>query len=186
VGRLVSERLGFRYLDEEIVARAAEKAGLTPADVADAERRRSTIRRLLESLAEGGSPETYAFGGFVAGTGSDDLRSVIREAIDESAAAGDVVIVAHAASFALAKQPSILRVFVTASADTRARRVADSGVDARDAAKAVKDSDAARADYLRRFHEVDEESPIHYDLVVTTDVLSVEDAAEIVAAAASL
>jgi cytidylate kinase len=48
----------------------------------------------------------------------------------------------------------------------------------------VKDSDAGRRDYLRRFYNVDKELPTHYDLVVNTDVLSVEQAAELVSRAA--
>jgi cytidylate kinase len=49
----------------------------------------------------------------------------------------------------------------------------------------VKDSDAGRRDYLRRFYGIDEELPTHYDLVVNTDVLTVEQAADLVSLAAS-
>jgi cytidylate kinase len=49
----------------------------------------------------------------------------------------------------------------------------------------VKQSDAARRDYLKRFHGVDEELPTHYDLVVNTDVLSVELAAQVIGEAAT-
>jgi cytidylate kinase len=48
----------------------------------------------------------------------------------------------------------------------------------------VKDSDAGRRDYLRRFYNVDNELPTHYDLIVNTDVLSVDQAAELVSQAA--
>jgi cytidylate kinase len=37
---------------------------------------------------------------------------------------------------------------------------------------------------LKRFYEIDEELPTHYDLVVNTDVLTVEQAAELVSRAA--
>ena len=49
----------------------------------------------------------------------------------------------------------------------------------------MRDSDAGRRDYLKRFYNVDEELPTHYDLVVNTDALSVELAAELVTRAAS-
>jgi cytidylate kinase len=49
----------------------------------------------------------------------------------------------------------------------------------------VRDSDRGRRDYLKRFYDVDEELPTHYDLVVNTDVLTAEQAAEVVARAAS-
>ena len=49
----------------------------------------------------------------------------------------------------------------------------------------MKAEDAARRDYLKRFYGVDEESPTHYDLVINTDVLSVEQAADVVSQAGS-
>jgi cytidylate kinase len=79
-----------------------------------------------------------------------------------------------------------LRVLVTASPHTRAARVSDAeGLDQADTARALKDSDAGRADYLKRFYDVGEELPTHYDLVFNTDSLSIERVAELVAEAAS-
>ena len=48
----------------------------------------------------------------------------------------------------------------------------------------MKEADAARADYLRRFYGVSTETPTQYDLVVNTDVFGSERAAALVAAAA--
>ena len=178
VGRLAAEQLGFLYVDDEIVARAAAKGGIGPDDIADAERRKSFVARVLDALAQGGS-EGWAVGAVGmpdAGRelGDEDLRTLIREAIEQTAARGDVVIVAHAASQVVPPGPEAIRVFVTASAGTRAERLGDEG------ARRVKDEDAARRDYLKRFYGVDEESPTHYDLVINTDVLSVEQAADLV------
>ena len=39
VGKLVAERLGFLYVDEDIVAGAAARGGIDPGEVADEERR---------------------------------------------------------------------------------------------------------------------------------------------------
>jgi cytidylate kinase len=175
VARLVAERLRFAYVDEDIISQAAEKGHISPADVSDAERRKSVLRRLLEEMGSGSAVETYGLAPSIPGAGmSDDIRALIREAIEDAAARGNVVIVAHAASFALARRDDVLRVFVTASPETRAGRYSGS----------IKDSDAARADYLRRFYGVDHELPTHYDLVVNTDVLGFEQAAELVVFAA--
>jgi len=74
---------------------------------------------------------------------------------------------------------------VTASPETRAQRLSESrGIEPKEAGRSIKESDAARADYLRRFYGVDAELPTHYDLVVNTDVLSIAQAAELVAQAA--
>jgi cytidylate kinase len=190
IGQLVASRLDFLYLDEEIIARAAAKGGITPSEVADEERRKRALSRLLTEIGRGAAAESYGLAGSAAllpvGTSPDLIRGLIQEAIEETAGHGDVVIVAHAASFALSGRPGVLRVLVTASPETRAQRFAESnGIEPKAAAKAIKESDAARADYLHRFYNVGAELPTHYDLVVNTDVLSVERAAELVAQAAS-
>lgn len=190
VGRLVAGRLGFLYVNEEIVARAAAKGGVDAADVAVEERRKSLGARVLNAIAQGGG-EAWALG---AGgplssreeLGSDDIQSLIRETIEQTAARGKAVIVAHAASYAIGRGDTVLRVFVTASPDTRAARLAGAeGLDQAGAARAVKESDAGRADHLKRFYDVGDESPTHYDLVLNTDALSIEQAAELISQAAS-
>jgi hypothetical protein len=190
VGRLVAARLGFRFFDEEIVAMAAEREGLDAADVADAEQRKGWLTRFFEQLGETGAPEAYAYGGFVPSGegglgGSDAYRELIKEAIRTTAERGDAVITAHAASYALSGRDDVLRVLVTASPETRARRLAEEGqLGEKEAEKVVKESDAARANYLTRFYEIEDELSTHYDLVVCTDVLSFEAAADIVVGAA--
>ncbi|HKA27014.1 MAG TPA: cytidylate kinase-like family protein [Gaiellaceae bacterium] len=190
VGRLVADRLGFLYVDEEIVARAAAKGGLDAADVADEEKRKSFAVRALNALAQGGG-EAWALGTTGPLTAwdeldSDDVRTLIRETIEQTAARGRAVIVAHAASHAIGERDAVLRVLVTASSKTRTARVAEQeGVDRAGAAKALKDSDAGRADYLKRFYDIRDESPTHYDLVLNTDTLSLEQAAELISRAAS-
>jgi cytidylate kinase len=190
VGRLVAERLGFLQLDEEIVARAAARGGLSSADVADEERRKSFAARILGSISESSS-NAAALGGavpFLLGDepSNSDIRVLIREAIEQAAARGDVVITAHAASHALDPGANILRVLVTASPRTRARRVSEqAGVDIAGAERTIKAADAARREYLKRFYDVATELPTHYDLVVNTDGFSVEEAAALVAQVAA-
>jgi cytidylate kinase len=185
VGRLVAEQLGYLYVDDDIVARAAAAGAINPADVADEERRKSLAARLLEGLAQGGEAWGLTHGGSSA-TGeaqrSDDVRALIKETIAQTAAHGRAVIVAHGASHAVAPSAAVLRVLVTASPDTRASRIGErDGLDAARAAREVKQSDAGRRDYLRRFYDIDDELPTHYDVVVNTDGLTVEEAARLVA-----
>ncbi len=192
VARLVAERLGVPLIDEGIVERAASEAGVEPQAVADVEQRKSFLARILDDLHPDAAAATgYAFAGFVPPTphephlGSDDLRALIRSAIEETAERGNVVIVAHAASHALAGHDEVLRVLVTASPETRGARVAQAlELDAEAAAKRVKDGDAGRAQYLKRFYGVDAELPTHYDLVLNTDRLAPDEAAEAVVVAA--
>lgn len=188
IGKQVAEKLGYLYVDEEIVARAAAEGGLEPRDIADEERRKSFATRFLEVFAESGG-DAFTMSAPVAavmeGVRPADIRDLIRETIAQTAGRGNVVIVAHAASFALEPGPGVLRVLATASPRTRAKRVATSeDLEEAEAERMIKDSDAARRDYLKRFYSVDRESPTHYDLIVNTDHISVEQAAAIVLSAA--
>ena len=188
VGRLVAEALGFLYVDDAIVARAAAGGGIDPEEVANEERRKSLAARLVEALGRGGEAWALTHGGAAAveDRRSEDMRALIRETIAQTATRGRVVIVAHGASHVVPRGPGALRVLVTASSTTRVRRTAEAkALDEAGATREIKRDDAARRDYLKRFYDIDEELPTQYDLVVNTDVLSVEQAAQLVVQAAS-
>src|SRR3954462_782692 len=134
VGRAVASQLGFRYVDEEIVRRVAEESGLDHARVAGAEERRGLIARLLDAVEQSaaGLPEPYMYAGDVQlpGAPGEDVRELIREAVRQTADEGDGVIVAHAASLALAGRTEAVRVGVAGAPGACAERwVAASGMD---------------------------------------------------------
>lgn len=76
-------------------------------------------------------------------------------------------------------------MLVTASPVIRARRLA---AEARReegwAAREIERTDGERRSFFKRLHGLEAELPTHYDLVVNTDVLPVEEAARIIAGAA--
>lgn len=193
IARGVANRLGFRYLDEEIIETAAEWIGLDPSVVSEVERRKSLMTRIGEAIGSGSTPaRPDAAAQRRSGPAvprerpsDEDLRASIRDVIRQTAGEGDIVIALHAAAMVLAHREDILRVLVTASPKTRASRIASAEhVDQRVAEKLVADADASRADYLKRFHDIDRELPVHYDLVVNTDDLSPELGVDLVALAA--
>jgi cytidylate kinase len=192
VARLVADELGLRYVDEDIIAAAAQRAGAATDIVADAEQRTPLLRRVLEELGATGAAGMTALAGSEPPVPaeprpprSDELRRFILEAIEAVGARGRVVIGAHGASFALAARDDLLRIFVTAPLAARTRRLArQRGLDEREATRQVAAADRARADYLKRFYGIDQEIPTQYDLVVNTDVLGLDEAANIIAHAA--
>jgi hypothetical protein len=193
VARGVAERLAFRYLDEEIIETAAEWVDLDPSVVGDVERRKSLMTRITESMRGQSLPtRPDASGQSRSGSAAlrqmptdEDLRVLITDAIREAAQEGDIVIASHAASVVLADRKDALRVLVTASQKTRVGRIAGArNLDARQAEKVLAEEDAARADYLKRFHGIELELPIHYDLVVNTDDLTPELGADLIKLAA--
>jgi cytidylate kinase len=197
IGRQVAEKFDYRYVDEEVLARASEMAKVDPLQMAQAEQRQSLLSRFLEALGSqpvesylAVPPEAGAY--YASGTRPtiaplrEDLRHFIREAIVEIAEKRKVVIVAHAASIALAGREGVLRVLVTASPRTRVQRLWLGGglLSEGDAESAVKESDRERLDYLKRFYGVREESPTLYDIVLNTDTLRPDQAVAAIVGAA--
>jgi hypothetical protein len=188
--QLVASALDCRLINEDIVARAAAEAGVRPDVIADVEQRKSVLTKLLESMgptamAAAAVPMVPADFGY-GRPPENELRMLIRSSIEESASAGRAVIVAHAASLALADRPDVLRVLITASQKTRTSRLAESlGISEAEAARLLKKSDAGRADYVKRFYGIGAELPTHYDLVINTDRLTPDDAARLIVEAAN-
>ena len=197
IGDLVAQRLAFRYVDEQVIQRAAQLAQVDPKLVAAVEKRQPLLRGLLDKLAAArdlvgpatavlGLPASSVLGDpYGHRANPEDLRLLIQAAIHEIADQGGAVIVAHAASIALAKRSDVVRVLVTASDATRIERLAAGrGIAADAAAAEIATSDRNRRDYFQRFYDLDEELPTHYDLVVNTDVLAARRAADVIVACA--
>ncbi|MDB5873330.1 MAG: putative rane protein [Ramlibacter sp.] len=184
----IAKELGFRYVDEEIVNLAAKQRNLSPTVVADAERRKSLLGQLIADISRGGVGEliNYIPSQEALPTGNDDLRVLIRDAIRDTASQGNVVIVAHAASYALRGRTDILRVLITGTPLARAKRwlLTSGGKSPAEAAETIRASDEARAHYLKRFYGVDAERPEDYDITISTDNLSAAQATELIIRAA--
>lgn len=186
VARIVATELGFRYIDHQIVTMAAEKAGVPPDVIERAERSRPFILRILDAMTlsgtamEGGAIFAVPEGMPPTQTEAREHEAAIQKAIEEIAERRDVVIVGHGASIPLTGHSGLLRVFITASPSVRAERVSrENGIDAGAAWKAIEDSDRDRADYLRRFYDIAAESPVNYDVVINSDILSIQDAVDV-------
>lgn len=178
LGRKLAEEFGMRYVDDEIIDRAAALAGVTAEVMARAEERKGLIERIFESFAHTGVgigvPATAAL------EKMPGYEQLIVEVIRETAAAGNAVIVAHGAAIALAGKAGILRVLVTASFSTRVERLRATGKAAPEARRLLEASDEGRADFFRRFYKLEDEQPTDYDLVVNTDYLDASQAAALV------
>ena len=186
VAKLVADQLGFRYVDDEIVRRAAELAGVSEEQMAQAEHSQPLVTRIMEALA---AAPAMAEGGYVPAapiiSPAVAYSHLIEHVVRETAEGKNVVIVAHGASHVLTARPEVLRVFVTASPETRTARLSrESAIDERAAAKSVEASDKERARYLERFYKVRQELPVHYDLTLNTDLMTPANAAALVVAAA--
>ena len=173
IGRLVAEELGFRYVDDEVVANAALMVQGSTERVAKVESSPSTLDRMRITLGRL-DPESL------------DQREVFENrivtAIFDMAHEGNMVIVAHGASIPLASREDVLRILITASSETRAARILAEGDqdNIRAAIRQVGHSDRERRNFFRRFYSIRQELPTHYDLVINTDRMTDERAKQII------
>jgi cytidylate kinase len=180
VGRDLAQQLGFGYLNEAIVAQVAKDQGVDTAVVVGAERRKSFLTRVAE-LAARGAVDVVPDPSLYVADQTDTLLSLIRDAVRDAADRGSVVLVAHAACYACADRPEVLRVCITAPLPARASRVASAlGISEKEAAKSLRRSDAGRASYLKRVYGVGGESPADYDVVINTERLAPDAAAGLI------
>jgi cytidylate kinase len=173
--REVANRLGFAYVDEQIITRVAERANVTPELAMQAEQRQSLVDRILSALPA----QAIEVGGQAWAIPSRrEFEELIRDVVRETAQRGRVVLVAHGAAHAVGPRPGVLRVLLTGSEEQRTKRMMADGLAPDEARQAVERSQVERADYLRRFYDVTE-SPDQYDLCINTDQIAPAKAADI-------
>lgn len=189
ISRGVAEKLHYRYYDWEIIAQAAQEAGVSPEvlAVATSERSPGIIERVISRLASAGTGEevTGQDQGIRGLLGSEDFRQFIERVVRELGRQGDAVIVNRAGHVLLGDVPGVLSVLVHGSVERRTGRFAafQQG-DPATLRKTLQDSDRQRAEYLRRVYRIDWLSCQHYDLAINTDHISQELAIDMIVATA--
>lgn len=192
VAQALAKKLDFRYIDYQVIQKAAEDAGVSPETVSESEHTPSLMTRLLEALARNPSMPVAAWADPLPLSTSPlftsvDYRKFVEDVISQTADQGTCVIVGHAAQVILRERLDTVRVLVTGSSSFRARRIkAGMGIDEKEALKIIERTDHERLEYFRRFYETGWLTPCTYDLCVSTDHLNPDQAAELIARAAAL
>ncbi len=192
VAQAVSNRLGFRYIDYQVIQDAAHDAGVSPETVSEAEHSPPLLTRLLEALARNpGMPAVGWADPTPIATSplftSSDYRRFVEQVIKATADKGDCVIVGHASQVILRSRFDTVRVLVTGSNAHRAGGIEQGlGVEEKDGLKFIEKTAPEGLDYYRRFYDTGWLTPCSYDLCISTDHLKPEQAAELVVRAAEL
>ncbi|MBI3974386.1 MAG: cytidylate kinase-like family protein [Chloroflexi bacterium] len=203
----VGQQLGARVLDSALLEVASERSGipLPYLQMVD-ERGRSVWRRPIDLVRLVPLPpidpdvpdvlgDRYPPTGPVLARGEglvapaywayEAYAALLARTMRAAATEGDAVIVGRAGNVALAGFPGALHVLVVANAMQRVRHVAGAfGVDAFDALDLSRESDRQRAAHAKQFFGVNWLDPLRYDLVINTDAMRPDAAAEVIAGAA--
>lgn len=184
VAQRVAAALGWRVVDNELVEEVAARAGLPAADIAEREERVPSFAERLARTLAAATPELFAArvpGGTVPKLQETDLVRITETVVGEVAARGRVVLVGRAAPAVLARQRDSLHVQLVAPRGYRIQAAVDRlGLDPKDAAAIVDETDGMRARYLRQYYQRDWYDPVNYHMVLNTGVLGKDGVTEVI------
>src|SRR5262245_3815016 len=156
IGRRVAERLGYRFADREIIAKAAEQFG---AELGAVRRGTEGKPTFWERLTD--SQHRY--------------RAYVDSVILEMASGDDAVISGMAAAIVLRQVPHALRVRTNATESIRAARIEQKEGLTREAAlDHVRQSDHERASRVRFLYRVNVDDHLLYDMVLNTERMTAD------------
>ncbi len=182
VASLVTKRLGWRVIGNELIDAVAQRAGIPAEEVQAREDRPPSFVERLGRIASAQLPDLFLPAppmGHPIGEGN--LIRVTRSVVCEMAAEGRCVFVGRASAAVLAWREDALHVRLVAGPEFR-RQVAVElmGVPEKAAEAVVVRRDANRARYHREYYARDCDDPRHYDLVLNTERLGFEGAADLI------
>jgi cytidylate kinase len=169
IGGALAQRLGYRYVDQELISEAARRYGLI-------EEKLSHLDETKPSLFERFDAETRRY------------ITVLQTVLYEFAADDNVVLMGRGGQWLLRGIPHVLRIRVMAPFELRVKRVVKKmagqmgeTVNLRSVTDMVRRDDTEKAGRMRYLYEEDLRDPALYDLVINTEKLSSDAFVEIVA-----
>jgi cytidylate kinase len=182
VARRVAEALGWRVVDNELIDRVAERAGLSPEEVAQREERAPDfIERLTRALARS-VPELFPKPAErVPEPEEATLVRLTESVVAEAAAEGRVVLVGRAGAAVLRGQYDALHVKLVAPVPERLRAASERlGLAPKDAEKILQETDASRGRYLKQHYGRDWNDSTNYDMVLNTGTLGLDGTSRVI------
>ncbi|NIO70290.1 MAG: hypothetical protein GTN71_15010 [Anaerolineae bacterium] len=199
----VAEAMSLRFIDREMINRAAHEAGVPKIALQEMEYegQRTLVEQVLDILRqmpatpnppetaqrEAATPLSVHFGGIFSptlrpmSTAMNDYVRMVGMVIRDLAREGRVIIVGRGSQVLLKDHPAALHVQIIAPFWHRVKKIMErEDLERRAAVSRVRTSDRARADYLRRYHNVHWLDPQLYDLVINTAKVPVEVAVRLI------
>jgi cytidylate kinase len=183
LGERLAKRLGFAYIDSQIVQQAAQQLGVNEADLRARNERVIGFWERIAGVLSLGIPES-GFADFrrIPEVADAALFGVEAQVIHDLAAARDSVLIGHAGFHCLRHLPGIVRVFVHADREFRVARMASryNITDPADARAMIDRTDKEREEFIRRMAGVAWTDARNYDLCINMSRVGMELAEELV------
>jgi cytidylate kinase len=187
IGQAVARRLNFKYVDRQILERAAEMLGMPRDDLAQLEERVSSRWVRLARILSLGPPDGPYSPPRLPVVQEEEIFEVENRIIQEIAEREDAVIVGRGSFYMLRHHPAAIRVFVYAPVAWRARRLMATfpRLDEAAAHDTIVQADERRARFVETMTGGPWTEATRYDLCLNTATLGLDQAAELVASLVS-
>lgn len=177
LGRSLAEHFGFRYIDNDLLKKAAKELHVPEADLERMDEKESLADRFL--FQPGGYPMAYMSDDWKLTTGEDlfnEESNLIRQAVEQA----PCVVVGRCGSYLFSGNDRHVSLFLHADEEQRAARLAGSLEISREkAVKMIHKLDKARARYVRTFTGREWQDPASYDLSIHTGRMSEDQVKEL-------
>lgn len=165
IGKLLADKLGFEFYDQEIIKMAAGTTGLTSEFI---ERKEENMTNsLLYDLVN----QMYQYSDEKEKAPKDKIFDAESKVIRELADKGNYVIIGRCSDYVLKDDDRVLKVFFNAPIESRIKRVMDRlGVEYNHAQHKIRKEDKSRADNYRYYTGRIWGASANFDLTINTDL----------------
>lgn len=184
VVKLVCDRLGWQFFDKHLMAQLAAEGGLDPSQVEDITADDHYVKSFWEEAFSGLSLSYGAMPWILTEPYEAKEEMTVRQVSGFIHAAyrhGNVVIVGRGSQVILKDKPDVLHVRIISPLERRIQRWIERKHISLEAAKdIVKERDRKHFDFVKTFFDEDLTNTDLYDLIINTDKLTLDAAAELI------
>ena len=177
IGKMLSEQLGFKYYDKELIRLASEESGINEAFFGRVDEKIKTSFIRKNGVYKGGliDPASKDF------TSDANLFNFQAKIIKELAEKEPAVIVGRCADFVLKDFEGAIRLFIFCDKETAVKNVIDAyGGNEKDALKLIEKTDKDRCSYYKHYTGRNWEDARNYNICLDTSHMDYQTCVDII------
>ena len=181
VGRKLAEKLGVKYCDKAVIDGLTQKFGLSPERIEEIKAQKKSwwndINNYYQTLVNSASQPMEA----EVKLDNASMFETEKRILQDLAAHESCVVAGRTGFMVFREWPNHLSVFIQASMEHRIQRVMRrQNVTEQEARDIIAKMDASREAYIKKYEDTSRYDTRNYQLVISMDDLSENDAAEII------
>ena len=181
VGSILAEKLGVKYCDKAVIEGLTQKFGLSPERIEEIKAQKKSwwneINNYYQTLVSSANKPMDA----EVVIDSEKMFETEKHILQELAAQESCVIAGRSGFMVFRQWPNHLNIFIQASIDHRIKRIMSRrNATLEQAREIIEKVDTTREAYIKKYEDTTRYDTRNYDLVISMDDLSEEDAAELI------